>query len=261
METTRVQQLRRQRAVAKSSLTRMQIFITTGDRKLNEIEVRFDELPNIYNKFETAQSELELSGDSDHSVDRQQFEDQYFEVKARFNELLHPVVDLSPSRHSSPRSSLSENASQSHASSVNIKLPVIALPVFNGETCSWLHFRDTFEALIVNNTTLSNVQKFHYLIASLKDEAKDLIYNLPITHYNFLFAWQLVTQRYNNKRLIAMMHAKHLCQMPQVRKGDESSLRQLINHVSSHMNALQALTLTTCTRFNVKSFNVSKIGC
>jgi len=40
-----------------------------------------------------------------------------------------------------------------------------------------------------------------------------------------------------------MMHAKHLCQMPQVTKGDESSLRQLINHVSSHMNALQALSL------------------
>ena len=40
-----------------------------------------------------------------------------------------------------------------------------------------------------------------------------------------------------------MMHAKHLCQMPQVIKGDASSLRQLINHVSSHMNALQALSL------------------
>jgi hypothetical protein len=40
-----------------------------------------------------------------------------------------------------------------------------------------------------------------------------------------------------------MIHSKHLCQMPQVRKGDESSLRQLINHVSSHMNVLQALTL------------------
>ena len=40
-----------------------------------------------------------------------------------------------------------------------------------------------------------------------------------------------------------MMHAKHLCQLPTVRKGDAHSLRQLINHVSSHMNALQALTL------------------
>jgi len=40
-----------------------------------------------------------------------------------------------------------------------------------------------------------------------------------------------------------MMHAQHLCQMPQVRKGDVSSLRQLINHVSSHVNALQALSM------------------
>jgi len=70
-----------------------------------------------------------------------------------------------------------------------------------------------------------------------------LIRNLQITNENFLVAWQLVTQRYNNKRIIAMLHAKHLCQMPQVRKGDASSLRQLINYVSSLMNALQALSL------------------
>ena len=40
-----------------------------------------------------------------------------------------------------------------------------------------------------------------------------------------------------------MMHAKHLCQLSPVKKGDAPSLRQLINHVSSHMNALQALSL------------------
>ena len=100
-----------------------------------------------------------------------------------------------------------------------------------------------FEALIVNNTALSNVQKFHYLIASLQNEAKDLINNLHIINENFLVAWQLLTQRYNNKRLIAMLHAKLLCQMPPVKKGDAFSLHQLINHVSSHMNALQALSL------------------
>jgi hypothetical protein len=62
----------------------------------------------------------------------------------------------------------------------------------------------------VNNTALSNVQKFHYLIASIQNEATDLISNLKITNENFLVVWQLVTQRYNNKRLIAMMHAKSL---------------------------------------------------
>ena len=40
-----------------------------------------------------------------------------------------------------------------------------------------------------------------------------------------------------------MMHAKHLCQMPQVKNGYASSLRQLINHVASNTNALQALSL------------------
>jgi hypothetical protein len=113
--------------------------------------------------------------------------------------------------------------------------------------------------LIVNNTALSSVQKFHYPIASLKNEAKDLISNLQITNENVLVAWQLVT-RYNNKRLIAMMHAKHLCQMPQVKKGDASSLHQVINHVSSHMNALQAVFECACSRFNVESFTASNTG-
>jgi len=74
-------QLIRLRAVAKSSIPRMQIFIDTGDCKLIDIQVMFDELPNIYNMFETTQSELELSDDTDYSVDRQKFEDQYFGVR------------------------------------------------------------------------------------------------------------------------------------------------------------------------------------
>jgi len=81
MDTTRRTQLIRQRAVAKSALTRMQNYIRNSDRKANDIKVRFDELPNIYNKFETAQSELQLSDDTDFSVDRQQFGDHYFEVQ------------------------------------------------------------------------------------------------------------------------------------------------------------------------------------
>jgi hypothetical protein len=223
----------------------MQTFIETGDRKLNNIQARFEELPKIFNKFESAQSELELSDDVDHSGEREIFEGQYFEVKAKFNEVSHPAVNQPRSRHNSGSSSSeSRNTSpRSHGSNVHIKLPVISLPTFDGKICNWLQYRDTFEALIVNNTTLSNVQKFYYFIASLNNEAKDLIANLHVTNENFLVAWQLVTQRYNNKRLIAMMHAKHLCQMPPVKQGDASSLCQLINHVSSHTNAIQALSV------------------
>jgi hypothetical protein len=177
----------------------MQTFIKTGDCKLNNIQVRFEELPNIFNKFEGAQSELELSDDADHSGEREAFENQYFEVKAKFNKLLHPVVNQSRSRHSS--SERRNTSPRSHGSSVHIKLPVISLPTYEGDTCSWLQFSDTFEALTVNNTTLSNVQKFHYLTASLKNEAEDLISNLQI---NIYFTNNLTPHRKEHR-----MHRQH----------------------------------------------------
>jgi len=57
MDSSGRQQLVRQRAVAKSRLTRTKTFIETGGRKLNYIQVRFEELPNIFNEFKAAQSE------------------------------------------------------------------------------------------------------------------------------------------------------------------------------------------------------------
>jgi len=153
MDATRRTQLIRQRAVAKSALTRMQTFIETRDREVNEIQVRFDDLQGIFDRYDTAQNELELSDDTDHFGDREIFENQYYEVKAKFSELLHPAINKPRSRNSSLLSSGSGHSNhrpRSHISSTHIKLPTIALPNFEGDTCSGLHFRDTFEALIVN---------------------------------------------------------------------------------------------------------------
>jgi len=192
MDPARRLQLIKRRAVAKDSLTRLQSFIEEGEQKLHEIQVRFNKLPDIFIKYESAQDELECSDDTDHTSDWEDFENKYYKVEAKFNELLHPVVEPPRSRHSSPRSSLSGNSNntpRSHGSSTHIKLPTIALPTFEGDTCNWLHYRDTLEAIIVNNTTLSNVQKFHYLIASIKNEAKHVISNLQMINENFLVAW------------------------------------------------------------------------
>ena len=181
--TWRIQLIKR-RAVAKASLTRLQNFLEAGDLKVNEIKVRLGKLTSILNKYESAQDELECLDEADYSLDREEFENQYYQVEAKFSKLLHPVMNP-PSRRSSPRSSLSGHSNhtpRSHTSSTHIKLPTIALPTFEGDTCSWLHYRDTFEALVVNNTNLSNVQKLHYLISSLKNEAKDLIRKLQITN-------------------------------------------------------------------------------
>jgi len=55
MESELRKKLVRQRAIAKSSLTRLQNFIDTGERKLHDLQIRYEELSNILRKFETAQ--------------------------------------------------------------------------------------------------------------------------------------------------------------------------------------------------------------
>jgi len=45
-----------ERAVAKSALTRLQTFIESGDRKVNEIQVRFDDVQVIFDRYDTAKN-------------------------------------------------------------------------------------------------------------------------------------------------------------------------------------------------------------
>jgi len=59
MDPTRRVQLIKRRAVAKTSLIRLQNFLEVGDLNVNKIKVSLDKLPSILNKYESAQDELE----------------------------------------------------------------------------------------------------------------------------------------------------------------------------------------------------------
>jgi hypothetical protein len=50
----------KRRAVTKASLTRMQTYISGTDLKINELKVRFEALPSIFNKFDAEQEMLEI---------------------------------------------------------------------------------------------------------------------------------------------------------------------------------------------------------
>ena len=113
MEITRRLQLIKQRCVARGMLTYIQNFIQVSDQNINEIQVRFSKLSDIFNRYDIAPCELELLDDTDHTGDRELFENQY-KVEAKFNELLHPIVD-SPPRVNSP-SNVSEQGNSVHGS-------------------------------------------------------------------------------------------------------------------------------------------------
>jgi hypothetical protein len=62
-----------------------------------------------------------------------------------------------------------------------IKLPTTEIPKFGGQITGFKHFYDTFNSLINNNQELDDVQKSHYLLSSVANEAHQLIQNLPVT--------------------------------------------------------------------------------
>jgi len=132
-------------------------------------------------------------------------------------------------------------SSNSTQANTNLRLPPIKLPVFNNKPTEFKHFFDTFNSLVLNNETLDNIQRYYYLLSVMTDEAHELIENLPVTADNFPIAWKLISDRYDNPRLIANAYVRALLSPPVVSKECPHTLRSLLNHCKSNVNASEAL--------------------
>ena len=82
------------------------------------------------------------------------------------------------------------------------------------------------------------------MLSSITNEAHQLIQNLPVTQQNFHVDWNLLCDRYNNERLIAVAHVKSLLSLPVTNKESATDLRALINQFQSNFNAFKALDLS-----------------
>lgn len=114
---------------------------------------------------------------------------------------------------------------------LGVKLPTINLPNFSGS--DWFQFKDTFDSLIVRNSKISSVQKFHYLKRALQ--------GIQVTNGKFLIAWDLLCEQFTDKRALLHVHTKSLFSIELVRKESSKGLSQLVDHVKMHLCSLEAL--------------------
>jgi hypothetical protein len=92
MDPERRAMLVKRHAVIKGELTRTQTYMENNETKVHELKMRKDKLVDIWSKWGTVQQELECYDGTDHSSDRQQSENQYYNAQAKFSELLQPLV-------------------------------------------------------------------------------------------------------------------------------------------------------------------------
>ena len=232
MECAERKRFTKKRSIVKSQLTRLQTFIDnyTDSNDIHEVKVRKKHLSELWDKFQDIQGELEVGDDEQQDESyRTQFESMYFEVASKFELILDK-------REQSVGASIGTVNTQ-------VNLPKITLPNFDGSYRQWPAFCDSFKCMVHENNSLSAIQKLHYLRSSLKGEAFQLISTLPTTDSNYSVAWNLLSERYENKKLIASTYVSELLNVNCVNKENAGELRQFVNVATSNLNALKALEL------------------
>ena len=102
------------------------------------------------------------------------------------------------------------SVSSSSSTSVSANLPKLTLPTFSGDLITWQGFYDSFTSIIDSRKDLSEVDKFQYLLSSLRDEEKHCLQGLPLTSANYSVAKELLEGRFGRKEKIVQQHIQCL---------------------------------------------------
>lgn len=226
----------KKRGVVKTKLTLFIKFIEelsqikgVSEVQKTELRERLAKISSVLDRYTEIQDEIELNTLQPQAeiIERETFENKYYAVVAKCKSFL--------SRTSSGP------GTSSTISKGNIKLPTISLPSFDGSYDQFIEFRDTYLSLIHNSQDIDNIQKFHYLRSALTGNALQVIKSLEFSSDNYITAWDLLMNRYNNNRLLVHNHVKALFNTQSVNKESAPQIRKLIDSILRNLRALKTL--------------------
>ncbi|XP_022162437.1 uncharacterized protein LOC111028196 [Myzus persicae] len=122
-----------------------------------------------------------------------------------------------------------------------VKLAPLEIPNFTGIYSEWSAFHDIFCALVHQNSSLTDIQKFFYLRSSVSGDAQKTIHFLDTTSDNYKIAWDALISRYSNKKLAVQLHTKKLFDLENINNESSTELRKLVDAINGHIKALASL--------------------
>ncbi|XP_037295306.1 uncharacterized protein LOC119189510 [Manduca sexta] len=166
-------ELIKKRASFKGRLTAFANYLNDLNQSLsqsqvNELQIRISKIEKLYDQYDEVQLRLECLVDDVNlqTLERNDFETLYYKHLSYAQDILSRNI----------KNEVSGSEVSSHLSSrKQVELPTINLPSFNGAFESWIEFRDTFASLIHTNDDMDDINKFHYLRASVSGSASTVI--------------------------------------------------------------------------------------
>ena len=116
---------------------------------------------------------------------------------------------------------------------MHANLPKLSLPTFSGDLIALQGFFDSFKAIIDDRKDFSDINKFSYLLASFKDEAKACLKGLSLTATNYTMAKDILQRRFVRKEKIIQQHIQCLLNI-----SGEKNLWKLYDEVQVHVRSL-----------------------
>lgn len=253
MADEKIAKLVKRRSCMKSKLTVFGNYLHTlescnelSSLQLLDLETRFNRFGSLYDDFDKLQCDIEMLSEEpdDEGEEREQFENQYYKLVAAARRLLGARPHQSSQLPDESVASCGDGRSGGFKSNC-VRLPKINLPSFHGHYQNWLEFRDTYLSLIHLRSDIDNINKLHYLRASLKGSALLIIDNLDFKAENYEAAWNLLCSRYDNKRLLVNNHVHALFNVEHIKHESCSAIRHLIDVTNKNLRALSTLDQPT----------------
>ncbi|XP_055589930.1 uncharacterized protein LOC129742106 [Uranotaenia lowii] len=241
MSGDKIKEILKKRERLFGSLKRFSSFLEAYDpvKQSGQIQSRLEKLEAKWDAFEEIQDEIAVLDERDelevvNFEASSRFENMYYEIRTA---LLAKIPNATPVLNMD--NTIGRNTSLGlHA---GVRLPQISIPDFDGDYRQWLSFKATFVSLIHDSVELSEVQKFHYLKSALKGEAAKLIASLTLTNENYIIAWETITRRYSNEKLLKKRHLQALMEYPRIEMGSASAIHGLVDEFEQRLKILKQL--------------------
>ncbi|XP_065081187.1 uncharacterized protein LOC135703790 [Ochlerotatus camptorhynchus] len=114
------------------------------------------------------------------------------------------------------------------------------IPTFDGKYEHWERFKIMFRD-VVDRTNESSRIKLYHLEKALIGDATDIIDAKTISDGNYERAWQLLEERFEDKRRIVHLHIGGLINVKKLFKENYDDLRMLVESFISHVENLKFL--------------------
>ncbi|GFT18017.1 DUF1758 domain-containing protein [Trichonephila clavipes] len=191
------------------------------------IDVLKSKIEKYEKKLEETFSELNID------VGEEKWE-KYLDMQ---DSLLNCSVSLEKVKHTFKKETGKENLENKN---LVAKMPKLELPQFHGEMEYWITFKELFQATVIDNSDLTEIDKLQYLFASVKGNAAKLIRGFAIKKENLKNCWELLCERYENKNQLANYQINKLFS---IRTNKANSAKQLFEILDNCNESVRNLTV------------------